>query len=236
MSAGGAKLRVALIQMRMGEDPAANLARALDFTRQAITAGAKLVCLPELFRSRYFCQSEDPARFALAETVPGATTEEFAKLAAKHGVTVVLSLFERRAAGLYHNTAAIVDGDKGVVGSYRKMHIPDDPRYYEKFYFAPGDLGFRSFADRGRQSRRARVLGPVVPGGRAAHRAPGRRPPHLSDRDRLASRGESRGGRAPARRVGDHAALARDRQRLLRPRHQPHRLRAGAGLAWRERE
>ncbi len=145
MSAPGGKLKVALVQMRMGEDPAANLQRALDFTRQGIEAGARLICLPELFRSRYFCQSEDAARFALAEPVPGPTTEAFQTLAAAHGVTVVLSLFERRAAGLYHNTAAVLDGGKGVVGKYRKMHIPDDPRYYEKFYFTPGDLGFRAF-------------------------------------------------------------------------------------------
>jgi len=140
------RLKVALVQMRMGEDPAVNLERALDFTRQAVQSGAKLICLPELFRSRYFCQSEDAGQFALAEAVPGPTTAAFEKLAADHGVTLVLSLFERRAAGLYHNTAAVLDADRGVVGTYRKMHIPDDPRYYEKYYFAPGDLGFRSFA------------------------------------------------------------------------------------------
>jgi len=140
------RLKVALVQMRMGEDPAVNLERALDFTRQAVQSGAKLICLPELFRSRYFCQSEDAGQFALAEAVPGPTTAAFEKLAADHGVTLVLSLFERRAAGLYHNTAAVLDADRGVVGKYRKMHIPDDPRYYEKYYFAPGDLGFRSFA------------------------------------------------------------------------------------------
>jgi N-carbamoylputrescine amidase len=139
------KLKVALVQMRMGEDPAANLDRALGLTRDAIDAGAKLVCLPELFRSRYFCQSETAENFALAETIPGPSTAAFEALAAQHGVTIVLSLFERRTAGLYHNTAAIVDGDTGVIGKYRKMHIPDDPRYYEKYYFTPGDLGFRSF-------------------------------------------------------------------------------------------
>jgi N-carbamoylputrescine amidase len=140
------KLKVALVQMRMGEAPQANLERALDFTSQAIGAGAKLICLPELFRSRYFCQQESAEHFALAETIPGPSTAAFEALAAKHKVTIVLSLFERRAAGLYHNTAVVVDGDVGVLGKYRKMHIPDDPRYYEKFYFTPGDLGFRSFA------------------------------------------------------------------------------------------
>jgi N-carbamoylputrescine amidase len=144
--ADAGRLKLALVQMGMGEDPAVNLERALDFTRQAIGAGAKLVCLPELFRSRYFCQVESAENFALAEAVPGPTTEAFAKLAAGSGATIVLSLFERRAAGLYHNTAAVLDGAQGVVGKYRKMHIPDDPRFYEKFYFTPGDLGFRSVA------------------------------------------------------------------------------------------
>jgi N-carbamoylputrescine amidase len=144
MSNPSRRLKLALVQMCMGEDPAANLGRALEFTRQAVQAGAQLVCLPELFRSRYFCQTEDAAHFALAEPVPGPTTAAFAELAAAHGVTVVLSLFERRAAGLYHNTAVVVDGTRGITGIYRKMHIPDDPRYYEKYYFTPGDLGFRA--------------------------------------------------------------------------------------------
>ena len=139
------KLKVALVQMSMGADPAANLARALTLTRQAIKDGAQLVCLPELFCSRYFCQNEDAAHYALAEAVPGPTTAAFEKLAADSGATLVLSLFERRAPGLYHNTAAILDGARGVVGKYRKMHIPDDPRYYEKYYFTPGDLGFQSW-------------------------------------------------------------------------------------------
>jgi N-carbamoylputrescine amidase len=130
----------------MGEDPEANLRHALDLTGQAIKGGAKLICLPELFRSRYFCQSENAEHFALAEPVPGPTTAAFEPLARQHGVAIVLSVFERRAAGLYHNTAVVLDGEKGSVGKYRKMHIPDDPRYYEKFYFTPGDLGFQSFA------------------------------------------------------------------------------------------
>ena len=138
-------LKVALVQMSMGADPAANLARALQLTEAAVNGGAQLVCLPELFRSRYFCQTEDAAHYALAEAVPGPTTAAFEKLAAASGATLVLSLFERRAPGLYHNTAAILDGARGVVGKYRKMHIPDDPRYYEKYYFTPGDLGFRAW-------------------------------------------------------------------------------------------
>jgi N-carbamoylputrescine amidase len=139
-------LPAALVQMRCSADPADNLQRALGFTRQAAAGGAKLICLPELFRSRYFCQSEDSAHFALAEPVPGPSTEAFAAVAAEYDATIVISLFERRAPGLFHNTAAVLDGRKGYAGKYRKMHIPDDPRYYEKYYFTPGDLGFRSFA------------------------------------------------------------------------------------------
>jgi N-carbamoylputrescine amidase len=138
-------LPTALIQMRCSADPADNLARALGFTRQAAKNGARLICLPELFRSRYFCQSEDSAHFALAESVPGPSTEAFAEIAASTGATIVISLFERRAPGLFHNTAAVLDGSRGYAGKYRKMHIPDDPRYYEKYYFTPGDLGFQSF-------------------------------------------------------------------------------------------
>jgi N-carbamoylputrescine amidase len=131
--------------MSMAERAEDNLAKAQRMTRTAAEGGAKLVCLPELFLHRYFAQTENAANFALAEPVPGPTTEAFLPLAAEHDVTLVLSLFERRAAGIYHNTAAVLDGRRGYVGKYRKMHIPDDPRYYEKFYFTPGDLGFKSF-------------------------------------------------------------------------------------------
>jgi len=149
-------VRVALVQMACSEDPAANLARALGRIEEAAQRGAQLVCLPELFRSRYFCQAEDPERFALAETVPGPTTEALGKLAAARGLAIAAPLFERRAEGLYHNTVALIDAGGELLGLYRKMHIPDDPLYYEKFYFAPGDLGFRAFA-----TRHARV-GPLV--------------------------------------------------------------------------
>ncbi len=137
--------RVALVQMAMSERPADNLAKALAMAREAAQGGARLICLPELFQHRYFCQSEDVANFALAEAVPGPTTDAFLALAEEFDATLVLSLFERRATGVYHNTAAVLDGKRGYVGKYRKMHIPDDPRYYEKFYFTPGDLGFKSF-------------------------------------------------------------------------------------------
>lgn len=139
-------LRAAFVQMAMSDDIDANTAKALEMTRQAAADGAKVICLPELFRSLYFCQVEDDANFALAEAVPGATTDAFAALAREHGVTLITSLFERRVPGLYHNTAAVIDGEAGYLGKYRKMHIPDDPRYYEKYYFTPGDLGFRNFS------------------------------------------------------------------------------------------
>jgi N-carbamoylputrescine amidase len=139
------KTVVGLVQMQMADDPAANMARAIDAVRDAARQGARLICLPELFRSRYFCQSEASEPFELAEPVPGPSTAQLADLAAELGVTLIASLFERRAPGLYHNTAAVLDAGAGYVGKYRKMHIPDDPRFYEKFYFSPGDLGFKVF-------------------------------------------------------------------------------------------
>jgi N-carbamoylputrescine amidase len=141
-------VRVGLVQMRCSEDLDANLASALRGIDDAAGRGAELVCLQELFRSRYFCQREDDALFELAEPVPGPTTEALAKAAAARGVTIVGSVFERRAAGVYHNTAVVLERDGSLAGVYRKMHIPDDPLYYEKYYFTPGDLGFRAFDTR----------------------------------------------------------------------------------------
>lgn len=141
-------VKIGVVQMSMTDDPPHNTAQAERWVRQAAGQGAELICLPELFRSRYFCQTEDYDRFRLAEPVPGPTTERFAALARELDVAIVLSLFEERAPGLYHNTAAVVDGEHGYLGKYRKMHIPDDPRYYEKFYFTPGDLGFKVFPAR----------------------------------------------------------------------------------------
>jgi N-carbamoylputrescine amidase len=137
-------LPVALVQMRCSESSRENLERALAAMEQAADAGARVVCLQELFRSPYPCQSEDAARFELAEPVPGPSTEALGVLAAARNIAVVASLFERRAEGLYHNTAVVIDADGRIAGRYRKMHIPDDPLYYEKFYFAPGDLGFQA--------------------------------------------------------------------------------------------
>ena len=137
-----AAFRVGLVQMGCEADPDRNLDRAREGIADAARRGAELVCLPELFRTRYPCQSEEPARFDWAEPIPGPSTEALAKQAADLGVSIVASLFERRAPGLYHNTAIVLDARGQLVGRYRKMHIPDDPLYYEKFYFTPGDLGF----------------------------------------------------------------------------------------------
>jgi N-carbamoylputrescine amidase len=136
---------VALIQMRCSLDPDENLDRACAMLRQAASQGARVACLPELFRTQYFCQVEDASRFDLAEPIPGTTTEALASVARQTKMVIVGSIFERRAAGIYHNTALIFDTDGTLRGKYRKMHIPDDPLYYEKYYFTPGDLGFRAF-------------------------------------------------------------------------------------------
>ncbi|MFN2445215.1 MAG: carbon-nitrogen hydrolase [Vicinamibacterales bacterium] len=141
-------VKVGLTQMACGDQPKANLARQLRLAEQAMKAGAQIVCTQELFASQYFCQIEDHRFFALAEPIPGPSTDALGKLAKKYGAVVIASLFERRAAGLYHNTAALLDADGSLLGVYRKMHIPDDPLYYEKFYFTPGDTGFRAWKTR----------------------------------------------------------------------------------------
>jgi N-carbamoylputrescine amidase len=135
-----------LLQHACVADPKANLQKALELAEKAAQQGAQIICTQEMFRSQYFCQSEDHANFALAEPIPnGPSTEAFRELAKKYGVVIVASLFEKRASGLYHNTAVIIDADGSVLGVYRKMHIPDDPLFYEKFYFTPGDTGFRAW-------------------------------------------------------------------------------------------
>jgi N-carbamoylputrescine amidase len=126
-------------------DPVHNLAHACEMVRDAAARGAQVICLPELFRTQYFCQREDAALFDLAEPVPGPTTDKLAEVARSAKAVVIASVFERRAPGVYHNTAVVLDSDGSRKGIYRKMHIPDDPLYYEKFYFTPGDLGFRAF-------------------------------------------------------------------------------------------
>jgi N-carbamoylputrescine amidase len=137
-----------LVQMSCTLDPEENTRKAMEGVRQAAAQGAQIVCLQELFRSQYFCQTEDHSHFALAESIPGPSTSRLCPLAAELGVVIVASLFEKRAEGLYHNSAAVIDGDGTYLGKYRKMHIPDDPLYYEKFYFTPGDLGFRTWDTR----------------------------------------------------------------------------------------
>ncbi len=137
-----------LVQMTCSTHPKENLEKAVERIRAAARDGAQLVCLQELFGSRYFCQREDATLFALAEPVPGPTTRALARIAREKRVAVVASIFEKRADGVYHNTAVVIDADGSIAGKYRKMHIPDDPLYYEKFYFTPGDLGFRTFTTR----------------------------------------------------------------------------------------
>ncbi len=143
-----AQVTLGLVQMRMTADPEANFETALTRVREAAARGAQVVCLPELFRSYYFCQTEDHGFFKLAEPIPGPSTERLAALAGELGVVIIASLFEKRAEGLYHNTTAILDADGRYLGKYRKMHIPDDPNFYEKFYFTPGDLGYRAWDTR----------------------------------------------------------------------------------------
>ena len=139
------KFRVGLVQMSATPDPEKNLQRAIDRLHQAQAKGAQIVCLPELFQTQYFCQREDAALFDLAEPIPGPTTTRLSEVAKQLRIVLIASLFERRAAGVYHNTAVMIDADGSLRGIYRKMHIPDDPLYYEKFYFTPGDLGFKAF-------------------------------------------------------------------------------------------
>jgi N-carbamoylputrescine amidase len=148
MASSSNTIRIGLAQMRCAEDPAQNLERATAAIADAAGRGAAMVCLPELFRSRYFCQVEDAKCFDLAEPIPGPTSDRLAALAKQLGIVIVGSIFERRAEGVYHNTAVIFDADGRLAGRYRKMHIPDDPRYYEKFYFTPGDLDFTAHQTR----------------------------------------------------------------------------------------
>ena len=148
MASNSNKVSVGLVQHSCSRDSDVNLTRALDGIREAADRGARIVCLQELFRSLYFCQEENADWFDLAEPVPGPTTDRLSETAREHEVVVIGSVFERRAAGLYHNSAVVIDADGSLSGAYRKMHIPDDPLYHEKFYFTPGDLGFRTFATR----------------------------------------------------------------------------------------
>ncbi len=139
------KIQLGIVQMRCAPEPEVNLERAIQLLREAAAQGAEIVCLPELFRTQYFCQTEDPAHFDQAEPIPGPTTDALAAVARELGTVVVGSVFERRTAGIYHNSLVVLERDGDLAGIYRKMHIPDDPLYFEKYYFTPGDLGFQTF-------------------------------------------------------------------------------------------
>jgi N-carbamoylputrescine amidase len=141
-------VKIGLVQNACSADSTANLKKTLALVERAAKSGAQIICTQELFRSQYFCQSEDYKNFSLAEKIPGPTTDAFCRLAKKNKVVVIASLFEKRADGIYHNTAAVIDADGSLLGIYRKMHIPDDPLFYEKFYFTPGDTGFRAWQTR----------------------------------------------------------------------------------------
>jgi N-carbamoylputrescine amidase len=139
------KFTIGLVQLAFGKDTSYNLKKAIDWIEKATDAGAQVICLPELFRSQYFCQTEDINNFKLAETIPGPSTDAISEVAKKKKVSVVVPLFEKRTSGVYHNSLVVIDTDGRIIGTYRKMHIPDDPGFYEKFYFAPGDLGYKNF-------------------------------------------------------------------------------------------
>jgi N-carbamoylputrescine amidase len=143
--AASSEIKLGLIQTDVSPAPEANLKKTVALIELAAKQGAQIICTQELFRSQYFCQSEDHKNFLLAEKIPGPSTDAFQKLAKKHRVVIIASLFEKRASGVYHNTAAVIDADGSLLGIYRKMHIPDDPLFYEKFYFTPGDLGFKAW-------------------------------------------------------------------------------------------
>ena len=191
-------VRVGLTQMACGEDTGRQSHPPARARREGAAGGAQIICTQELFRSQYFCQVEDH-RFFRARRDHSRPVDRGAsrRSRATHGVVVIASLFEKRAAGLYHNTAVVIDADGSLLGVYRKMHIPDDPLYYEKFYFTPGDTGFRAWKTQLRDDRRAHLLGSVVSRRRAADGDAGRGDALLPHRDRLASVGE--GGVRPAR-------------------------------------
>src|SRR5256885_14564059 len=147
-AAASSIVKLGLLQTRCSQYPAENLKKTLALAEKAVRNGAQIICTQELFRSQYFCQTEDHANFKLAESIPGPSTETFQKLARRHSVVIIASIFEKRGSGVYHNTAAVIDANGSLLGIYRKMHIPDDPLYYENFYITPDDLGFRAWQTR----------------------------------------------------------------------------------------
>lgn len=153
---------IGLVQMRCSSNAKENLDKASVMLEKAASMGVEIACLPELFLTEYFCQKEDPELFNLAEPIPGPTTDALAKIARKTKMVIIASIFERRAAGIYHNTAVTIDKDGKIAGIYRKMHIPHDPLFYEKYYFTPGDLGFQSHRYRCSKNRHTSLLGSMV--------------------------------------------------------------------------
>ncbi len=219
------KFRVALVQMSCGPDPEQNLQKALERVSDAAGRGAQVVCLPELFQTQYFCQREDHSLFDLAEPIPGPSSEKLAAAARQHGVVLIASLFEKRAPGVYHNTAAIFDSNGSLSGLYRKMHIPDDPLYYEKFYFTPGDLGFRAL------DTTVGRLGTLVcwdqwfPEGARLTALQGASVLFYPTAIGWHPSEKAEFGASPARRLAHHSARPRHRQRSLRSSSQSRRLR-----------
>ena len=217
--------RIALAQQRVSEDPELSLHRAEDAVRSAAERGAELVCLPELFRTPYFPQSEDTSNFDLAEPIPGPTTEAMQKLAADRRIVVIAPVFERRAAGLYHNTACVIDADGTLCGRYRKMHIPDDPFFYREVLLHAGRYRFRELRHCRRTDRGPDLLGPVVPRGSAPTHARRRGDPDLSERDRVAPKRERGGPRDATRSLAHRAESTRDNERRFRRSREPRRSR-----------
>ena len=192
-------MKLGLLQLHITADIADNKTRLAEGIIDLAKRGAELIVLQELHNTLYFCQVEDVENFDLAEPIPGPSTELYGRLAKDLGVVIVTSLFERRAPGLYHNTAVVIEKDGSIAGKYRKMHIPDDPAYYEKFYFTPGDLGFHpADTDFRRQARRTGVLGPVVSGSSPPDGAAGRRHSDLPYCHRLCHLRYRGGAAAPA--------------------------------------
>ena len=230
-----AKVTLGLLQHACSADPAANLKKALALAEEAARArGEHHLHAGALPLAVLLPERGPPRTSSWRRRSRARRTEAFQELARRRGVVVIASLFEKRASGLYHNTAAVIDADGSLLGIYRKMHIPDDPLYYEKFYFTPGRHGLPGVEDQVRQDRRPDLLGPVVPRGGPADGAAGGGDPLLPDGDRLAPEGEGEARRGAARRLGDDPARARDRQRLLRRRLQPDRPRE-AGRRARDR-
>jgi hypothetical protein len=210
------KVKVGIVQMSCTADKQQNLQKAIVKVREAAAKGAQIVCLQELFTSLYFCDVEDYDNFKLAEAIPGPSTDELSKVAAELNVVIIASLFEKRAQGLYHNTTAVLDADGSYLGKYRKMHIPDDPGFYEKFYFTPGDLGYKVFNTKFAAYRRIDLLGPMVPRSSPHYRTYGCRYIILSNRYWLGHHaGRSYQCRA-IQRMANHPTLARGSQRHTR--------------------